>query len=150
MFYSGCWLGNPVAASSSKDRVWVAGNVQQEKISDATSATSSVKSLGLWLLTTLFSEEQLAAGNCTPAQGRQVLSQDVMSGICGKKLLFCVAAYYCYCCYYYYYFIFPVAHIQWKYPACSGEEEAKRWHKLLVGPLNSRCRTARGKTGRNV
>lgn len=46
--------------------------------------TSTVKALGLRLLTEFFSQEQLANGNCTPAAGRDVLNKEILGGIRGK------------------------------------------------------------------
>ena len=133
---TGCWLGNPLGAPGSKDRVWVTCCVTQDEVTTATNSTTTEKALALRLMKIFFTEDKLAEGNCTPAAGRQVLDANILAGIRGKSHQFTV---YAHCITI---LLLLLAHINWKYPSA---EEEKRWHQLIVGPMNSRCRTARAK-----
>ena len=61
----------------------ISASTTQEKVTEITSSTSSAKTLALRLLTTFFTEDELSRSNCTPATGREVLEQKILSGIRG-------------------------------------------------------------------
>ena len=89
---TGCWLGNPLGAPGSKDRVWVTCCVTQDEVTTATNSTATEKALALRLMKIFFTEDKLAEGNCTPAAGRQVLDANILAGIRGKSHQFTVCA----------------------------------------------------------
>ena len=42
---------------------------------------SSASSLALKLMDLFFTKEEMAKSNCTPAEGREILRQDIIAGI---------------------------------------------------------------------
>ena len=51
---------------------------------------SSASSLALKLMNLFFTKEEMAKSNCTPAEGREILRQDIIAGIRGNVLLVCM------------------------------------------------------------
>ena len=76
----GCWLGDPSSNLSENRKVWVQ-KADATKVQTAEIISRTPVKLALNLMTTLFSEEELARGNCTPTKGRELLNPRVILGI---------------------------------------------------------------------
>lgn len=75
---------------------------------------SSASSLALKLMDLFFTKEEMGKSNCTPAEGREILRQDIIAGI--------------------------RCHVNHMYPA---DDSATRWKEILHKKMNSKCRNHR-------
>ena len=70
-----CVLGDPRG-----DRIKVEGFTQRQ-VKGKEVLASDATSLALKLMDLFFSKDEMAASNCTPADGRDLLRQDIIAGI---------------------------------------------------------------------
>ena len=79
----GCWLGDPNSHVNEGKRIWVVDG-DEKKVAIAESISDTPAKLAVALLSALFSKQEIAAGNCTPAPSRQTLNPINITGIRSK------------------------------------------------------------------
>ena len=106
---------------------------------------SDPATFALKLPSVFFTQEELAKSNCTKADSRKLLDQDILQGIKLKGLLcwLCIELVYMYTSELYTYI---TDQTNLKYP--TGNEEA-RWMKIVIKSLNAKCRSACRDTCKN-
>ena len=77
-----CVLGDP----SVKERCVVIDGFSQLAVKAKENASTDACQLALKLMDVFFTKEELSVGNCTEAEGRELLRQDVIDGIRCKSL----------------------------------------------------------------
>ena len=87
----------------------------------------------LRLLSLCFTNEELAESNCTPAEGRRLLNQEILTAIKRETPFITTACYYTNYC-------FLADHVNYRFPS---ENEEKRWADIVVKKLNGKCRGCR-------
>lgn len=81
---NGCILGDPLGKHIVID------NVPQWKVKAKETASSKASSLALKLMDVFFTREELAKGNCTETDGRELLRPTVIEGIRCKFVFVCI------------------------------------------------------------
>ena len=79
-----CILGDPTG-----EHVKIEGFTQRQ-VKGKEVLASSASSLALKLMDLFFTKEDMAKSNCTPAEGREILRQDIIAGIRWKNM--CIAS----------------------------------------------------------
>lgn len=92
----------------------------------------------LKLLSVFYSDEELAESNCTKAEGRKLVDQDVLIAIKGivslQLILFIIFMTY----------FHSLEQTNYKFPL-EGQEADLRWHNIVSKVLNNKCRACRKK-----
>ncbi|KAL5515727.1 hypothetical protein EMCRGX_G000934 [Ephydatia muelleri] len=114
----GFWLGDPNAHLKSGKKLWITSDREQkERFHNANFVSKTPEKLALNLLSVLFTEKEIANGNCTPTvSNRPLLNQEFVHGI---RL-----------------------HLNYMFPVESGVEP-ERWKTILQKNLNGKCRSFR-------
>ena len=85
----------------------------------------------LKLLGIFFTEHVLSISNCTKAEGRLILDQNILLGMKCKLVHYALL-------------INSTDHVNFKYPV-TPKEETQRWQSIVIKNLNTKCRAARRK-----
>ena len=87
----------------------------------------------LRMLAIFFTSSELEKSNCTKAEGRELLDQEVIQGIKCKWITTSIIFTQMFC-------QFP-DQTNYKYPVAP-EEEERRWQQIVIKSLNAKCRSS--------
>ena len=76
----GCWLGSPHTHVIERKKIWIPRG-DANKVSMAEAISTNPPRLACNLLSVFFTKDELSKGNCTPAQGRNLLDPNIIQGI---------------------------------------------------------------------